>query len=73
MYDRSYGGFGSGNKFPQPAYLELLLRSTFATGDSDAMEMLVETLNAMTPRRSTTISARLPPLCRGSAVAGAAL
>ncbi|MGB5230301.1 MAG: thioredoxin domain-containing protein [Desulfoprunum sp.] len=48
MYDRSYGGFGSGNKFPQPAYLELLLRSTFATGDSDAMEMLVETLNAMT-------------------------
>lgn len=48
MYDRSYGGFGSGNKFPQPAYLELLLRHAFATGDRDAMEMLVATLNALT-------------------------
>jgi len=48
MYDGSYGGFGSGNKFPQPAYLELLLRSTFTTGDSDALQMLVATLNAMT-------------------------
>ena len=47
MYDRSYAGFGSGNKFQQPAYLELLLRHAAAPGDRDALEMLVATLNAM--------------------------
>ena len=48
MYDRSHAGFGSGNKFPQPVYLEFLLRYFHKTGDSDALQMLVETLNAMT-------------------------
>ena len=48
MYDRSYGGFGTGNKFPQPAYLEFLLRFYRQTGSSEALEMVVETLNAMT-------------------------
>ena len=47
MYDRSHAGFGSGNKFPQPVYLEYLLRYFHRTGDSDALQMLVETLNAM--------------------------
>jgi len=47
MYDRSHAGFGHGNKFPQPAYLEFLLHCYAASGDSDALQMLVETLNAM--------------------------
>ncbi len=48
MYDRSYAGFGDGNKFPQPVYLEFLLRYYQRTGNSQALQMVVETLTAMT-------------------------
>ena len=48
MYDRSYAGFGSGNKFPQPVYLEFLLRYFQRTGNSEALQMVVESLGAMT-------------------------
>ncbi len=48
MYDRSYAGFGSGNKFPQPVYLDFLLRYSQRTGDSEALQMVVESLGAMT-------------------------
>jgi uncharacterized protein len=47
IYDRTYAGFGSGSKFPQPAILEFLLRYAHKTGSSEALEMVVETLNAM--------------------------
>ncbi len=47
IYDRTYAGFGSGSKFPQPSILEFLLRYTHKTGSSEVLQMVVETLNAM--------------------------
>ncbi|MFB6156246.1 MAG: thioredoxin domain-containing protein [Haloferacaceae archaeon] len=46
--DRQHGGFGnSGPKFPQPSRVELLLRAAAVTGDGDALDVAVETLDAM--------------------------
>ncbi|MFB6305193.1 MAG: thioredoxin domain-containing protein [Haloferacaceae archaeon] len=46
--DREHGGFGSsGPKFPQPSRLELLLRTAVVTGDDDALDVAVGTLDAM--------------------------
>ena len=47
IYDRTYAGFGSGSKFPQPAILEFLLRYAQKTGSSEVLQMVVETLNAL--------------------------
>jgi uncharacterized protein YyaL (SSP411 family) len=46
-YDRDYGGFGTGMKFPSPHLLSFLLRYSGATGVSDAAEMAIDTLHAM--------------------------
>ncbi|WP_372910718.1 thioredoxin domain-containing protein [Salinigranum sp.] len=46
--DREYGGFGSsGPKFPQPARLDLLLRSYVRTGEDDPLQVATRTLDAM--------------------------
>ncbi|WP_049925451.1 thioredoxin domain-containing protein [Halopiger goleimassiliensis] len=46
--DREYGGFGSsGPKFPQPARLRVLARSSDRTGDEEYGTVLEETLDAM--------------------------
>jgi uncharacterized protein len=46
-YDRGHGGFGGAPKFPQPMLLEFLLRTHVRTGQSDALEMVTDTLRAM--------------------------
>jgi len=49
-YDREHGGFGSAPKFPQPAFLELLLAARGFLGDEareDADGALRHTLNRM--------------------------
>ena len=48
MYDKTYAGFGKGNKFPQPVYLDFLLRYSQRMANTEALEMVVETLNALT-------------------------
>ncbi|MFB6159884.1 MAG: thioredoxin domain-containing protein [Haloferacaceae archaeon] len=46
--DREYGGFGtSGPKFPQPSRIDLLLRTYAVTGREAALDVAVETLDAM--------------------------
>jgi hypothetical protein len=46
--DREYGGFGSsGPKFPQPARLELLMRSAVRTGRDEPLQVATRTLDAM--------------------------
>jgi uncharacterized protein YyaL (SSP411 family) len=46
--DREHGGFGrSGPKFPQPPRIDLLLRTYAVTGDEAALDVAVETLDAM--------------------------
>jgi len=45
--DREHGGFGSGQKFPQPARLRLLLRAFDRTGRAVYRDVAVETLDAM--------------------------
>lgn len=47
LYDRQYAGFGQGNKFPQPVYLEFLLGYYHRYGDQEALTMVVESLQAM--------------------------
>ncbi|MFB6111968.1 MAG: thioredoxin domain-containing protein [Halobacteriaceae archaeon] len=45
--DRDRGGFGSGQKFPQPGRLFTLLRATRRTGNEEALAVATETLDAM--------------------------
>ena len=46
--DREHGGFGrSGPKFPQPARIDLLLRTAAVTDRPEAREVAIETLDAM--------------------------
>jgi hypothetical protein len=46
--DREHGGFGKGGpKFPQPGRVELLLRSFAGSGREAALEVAVESLDAM--------------------------
>jgi hypothetical protein len=46
--DREHGGFGSsGPKFPQPARLDLLLRSYVRTGRDEPLQVVTHTLDAM--------------------------
>lgn len=47
QYDDRYAGFGGGNKFPRPHLLSALLRIHRRSGDSSALKMATETLNAM--------------------------
>jgi uncharacterized protein YyaL (SSP411 family) len=46
-FDRVYGGWGEAPKFPQPMALEFLLRFHHNTGDTDALDMVTRTLEAM--------------------------
>jgi uncharacterized protein YyaL (SSP411 family) len=46
-YDREYGGFGDGAKFPPVPALRYLLRYHAHTGSADAREMALRTLDAM--------------------------
>ncbi len=64
-FDRLHGGWGDGPKFPQPMALEFLLRYHHITGDSQALQMTTQTLQAMARGgdvRST--GGRFPPLFR---------
>jgi len=45
--DRTYGGFGTGQKFPQPSRLDLLAFAASRTSNQDAETVMVETLDAM--------------------------
>ncbi|MFB6122177.1 MAG: thioredoxin domain-containing protein [Haloferacaceae archaeon] len=46
--DRTHGGFGTdGPKFPQTGRLDVLLRSFVFDGDEEALDVAVETLDAM--------------------------
>ncbi len=46
-FDPAWGGFGRAPKFPKPATLELLLRFYRRTGDEEALEAVVTTLQKM--------------------------
>jgi len=46
-YDKPYGGFGKGNKFPRPHIFMALLRYYRRSGDSEALLMVKKTLKAM--------------------------
>ncbi len=46
-YDRTHGGWDGAPKFPQPMIIEFLLRHHHSTGKSDALRMVVDTLEAM--------------------------
>jgi len=46
-FDAAWGGWGRAPKFPPHSVLELLLRRHARTGDSDALDMATETLDAM--------------------------
>ncbi|NIP68444.1 MAG: DUF255 domain-containing protein, partial [Planctomycetales bacterium] len=46
-FDRVHGGWGDAPKFPQPMALEFLLRYHHVTGDSQALQMVSQTLEAM--------------------------
>lgn len=46
-FDAEHGGFGAKPKFPRPSALELLLRWHRRTGDRDALDAVVRTLEAM--------------------------
>jgi hypothetical protein len=47
MFDEEYGGFGTAPKFPHPAVLDLLIDHYVRTGDSDARNVFVVTLDRM--------------------------
>jgi uncharacterized protein YyaL (SSP411 family) len=47
IFDKAYGGFGTAPKFPTPHNLMYLLRNYKQTGDSDALQMVEKTLEAM--------------------------
>jgi len=46
-FDRVHGGWGNAPKFPQPMALEFLLRYHHVTGNSRALQMVSQTLEAM--------------------------
>jgi len=46
-FDGAQGGWGSGPKFPQPMVLEFLLRHHRGSGDSQALKLVTQTLEAM--------------------------
>jgi uncharacterized protein YyaL (SSP411 family) len=46
-FDWENGGWGQAPKFPQPMALEFLLRYHHSTGNTDALEMVTQTLEAM--------------------------
>ncbi len=46
-FDERNGGFGTAPKFPRPVTLNYLLRHYAITGNSDALDMVTETLRAM--------------------------
>jgi uncharacterized protein YyaL (SSP411 family) len=46
-FDGAYGGFGDAPKFPQPGVLSLLLRWSYRSADTQALEMVTKTLDAM--------------------------
>jgi uncharacterized protein YyaL (SSP411 family) len=46
-FDRVHGGWGDAPKFPQPMSLEFLLRYHHVTGNSRALQMVSQTLEAM--------------------------
>jgi hypothetical protein len=46
-YDARYGGFGEAPKFPRPVVFHFLLREYARTGNAEALEMTVATLEAM--------------------------
>jgi uncharacterized protein YyaL (SSP411 family) len=46
-YDATHGGFGGAPKFPAPMNLEFLLRIHHRTGDSKALEMVLQTARKM--------------------------
>ncbi|HSG27258.1 MAG TPA: thioredoxin domain-containing protein, partial [Candidatus Krumholzibacterium sp.] len=47
VFDGENGGFGIAPKFPQPAYLSLLLRQWYRTGSEEAMSMFRQSLDHM--------------------------
>ncbi|MFQ6114663.1 MAG: thioredoxin domain-containing protein [bacterium] len=46
-FDETYGGFGSAPKFPSPHNFTFLLRYWHRTGDTEALHMVEQTLQAM--------------------------
>jgi len=46
-FDETHGGFGGAPKFPRSVQLELLLRFHRRTGNAEALDMVVRTLDAM--------------------------
>lgn len=46
-FDNVNGGWGDAPKFPQPMVLEFLLRYHLVTGDGQALQMVIKTLDAM--------------------------
>ncbi len=46
-FDREYGGFGSAPKFPRPVVFHYLLRHYASSRDEEALNMVVQTLDAM--------------------------
>ncbi len=46
-FDRVHGGWGNAPKFPQPMPLEFLLRYHHVTGNSQALQMVSQTLETM--------------------------
>ncbi len=46
-YDRDYGGFGRGAKFPATPLIDLVLRAHMASGGGDAAEVVTTTLDAI--------------------------
>jgi len=47
IFDPDDGGFGSSPKFPQPLFLDLLLRDHVRTGSAETLGMVERTLEAM--------------------------
>lgn len=47
QFDKTYGGFGGGNKFPRPHVFMALLRYHRRDGDPQALEIVTKTLKAM--------------------------
>jgi uncharacterized protein len=46
-FDRRFGGFGQAPKFPRPSELLFLLRESARTGNGDLLDMVRDTLRAM--------------------------
>jgi uncharacterized protein len=47
IFDYEEGGFGSGNKFPRPVVLNMLLTYYYSTGNKEALDMVTFTLHKM--------------------------